>query len=289
MALGKGLGAILEEIGEAYERDLVSEIDRDSNSYKNEVLELLVDAIDPNPYQPREDFDLERLEELGESIKKHGLLQPIIVIPNGDRWLLVAGERRLRAHKLMGLDKIRAVVADVSLDNLRMRELALVENIQRENLNPIELAKAYQELLIVHKITHESLAKILHKSRSQITNTIRLLSLSNYAQNMLLEQKITQGHAKVLLGLSKEKQQLIIDKIIKDNLSVRETEAIAKRQKSKKDTKEPKEEFFTQEAHKRLRELLPFDFRVKRRALEIRFNSEEELQNFIDFLNKREK
>jgi len=174
-----------------------------------------------------------------------------------------------------------------------MRELALVENIQRENLNPVELAHAYRELLTVHGITHEELARLVHKSRSQITNTLRLLSLSDYAREKLVDQKITQGHAKVLLGLSDKAQRIVVDTIIGRKLSVREAEELA--QRTKKDKAAPKSrsdsgsELFGKSVLKRLKKTLPFRFRTKKKSLEIRFDSPEELESFLDFLTERKK
>jgi len=292
MALGKGLGAILEEVGQAYENELSNPGKAESSEWGESIVELPVESVDPNPFQPRKDFDEERLRELGESIREHGLLQPVVVIPHGERWILVAGERRLRAHKLMDLPRIRAIVAEVDLGELRMRELALVENIQRENLNPVELAQAYQELLSVHGITHEELARLVHKSRSQITNTLRLLTLSDYARRKLLEQKISQGHAKVLVGLDEGKQRIIVDTIVGRKLSVREAEELAKRNKEgspigkKSDTVVPGR-LLDAESVERLEKLLPFTFKAKKRSLEITFTSEEELQRFLNFLAER--
>ena len=294
MALGKGLGAILEEVGQAYESELAEKESLEGGEWGEEVVELPVESVDPNPFQPRKDFDPERLRELGESIQRHGLLQPVVVIPNGERWILVAGERRLRAHKLMEMPTIRAIVADVDLDELRMRELALVENIQRENLNPLELAQAYQELLTVHGITHEELARLVHKSRSQITNTLRLLSLGAYARTRLLEQKITQGHAKVLVGLPEEEQRIVVDTIVGRKLSVREAEELAKRRRSSSGGKADRSptrgsDIFDGERSRKLGELLPFSHRVKRKSLEIVFSDSEELDRFLDFLSERKK
>ena len=292
MALGKGLGAILEEVGQAYESELVEKGELQGNDLGEEVRELPVEAIDPNPYQPRKDFDPERLTELGESIRRHGLLQPVVVIPNGDRWLLVAGERRLRAHKEIGAATIRAIVADVDLDRLRMRELALVENIQRENLNPVELAHAYKELLEVHGITHEDLAAIVHKSRSQITNTLRLLSLGEYARRKLTEQKITQGHAKILLGLSEKEQKIMVDTIVGRKLSVREAEELVKGTKEKKGGKKGAKKSGTgyqipDEAREQIAARLPFVSRIKKGRVEIELKSEEDLNTLLDFLGER--
>ena len=231
MALGRGLGDILSEVEEAYEKDL-SDIDSfELEAQGLRVEELDVDSITPNPFQPRKHFDDQALKELSESISEHGLLQPIVVIEKEDGYLLVAGERRLRAHKLANLKTIKAIIADVDIDDIKLRELALLENIQRENLNAIELANSYAELIDVHDITHDELSDIVHKSRSQITNTIRLLTLSKYVQDQLVSSKISQGHAKVLVGLDEKKQKVIIDSVIGQKLSVRDTENMVKNHK----------------------------------------------------------
>jgi len=225
--LGKGLSAIFEDIDDAYERDI--------NENKNTagVREISIDEITPNPYQPRKVFEEEALRDLSHSILKHGLLQPIVVVKKDDGYMLIAGERRLRAHKLADLDTIKAVVANVEDENLR--ELALIENIQRENLNVIELATSYKELIDQYGITQEALSEIVHKSRTLITNTIRRLTLSTYTQSLLVEGKISQGHARVLIGLDEKKQQLISDTIIGQKLSVRDSEELVKNLKKREE------------------------------------------------------
>lgn len=223
-ALGRGLGAILSETAEAYEQSL-----SDNSSL---VLELDIDVIKVNPHQPRKTFNPQALQELSESIKEHGLLQPVIVYDNGDGdYILIAGERRLRASRLAGLSSIRAIVAEV--DKKHLRELAIIENIQREDLNAIELALSYQELLEEYGITHEELSKRVNKSRAHITNTLRLLQLSPEIQQMIAEDKITQGHAKMLVTLDEKEQKLLADSIIGQKLNVRDTETLIKKIKDK--------------------------------------------------------
>ncbi len=285
MALGKGLGQILEEVGKAYEHEMQTGDEFAQGDAAERVRELDVALIDPNPYQPRKHFDDARLQELADSIREHGLLQPVVVVARGERYLLVAGERRLRAHTLAGLETIRAIVAEVDFDDLRMRELALIENIQRENLNAIELANSYQELLDVHRITHEGLARIVHKSRSQITNTLRLLTLPPYAREMIVQEKITQGHAKVLVGLDPAKVQVLVDTIVGQKLSVRETEKLLKQNKrppspaKKRPQRDPAQ-------RARLKELLPFDHAFRGEKLEIVLPNEDALIKFITLLEK---
>jgi len=290
MALGRGLGAILEEVGEAYANEISRTEDIVPSEIQELVTEINVAQVDPNPYQPRKHFDEEKLQELSESIKEHGLLQPVVVVSMEDRYILVAGERRLRAHKLANLETIKAIVADVDFDEIKMRELALVENIQRENLNPIELAHSYQELISVHNITHEALSRIVHKSRPQITNTMRLLELSSYAQKALVDQKITQGHAKILVGLDEEKQQIAVDTIIGQKLSVREAEQLVKRGKRSTASfgKTALDSFkITKKDKEKIGKLLPFSHKIKQHSVEIVLPNEEELIKFISFLENR--
>ncbi|MGB5868062.1 MAG: ParB/RepB/Spo0J family partition protein, partial [Arcobacteraceae bacterium] len=200
MALGRGLGELLGEIETAYENNNIS--------VKNEIYEIDVNNIKLNPYQPRKIFNEEKLRELSESIEKNGLLQPIVVTKDAGTYLLVAGERRLRATKLANLSTIKALVIDV--DNDKLRELALIENIQRDDLNIIEVAYSYAGLINDYDITHYELAKIVSKSRSSISNILRLLTLSSFAQKMLGADKITLGHAKLIVGLSEDEQKIII-------------------------------------------------------------------------------
>jgi ParB family chromosome partitioning protein len=289
--LGRGLGAILDEIGSNYESEY-NEAVKDSSSEL--VADIEINSIEPNPYQPRKHFDKDRLLELSNSIKEHGLLQPIVVINHEDRYILIAGERRLRASKLAKFDTIKAIVADIELDELRLRELALIENIQRENLNAVELANSYKELIEVHEITHDELSNIVHKSRSQITNTLRLLNLDEYAQAAIIDNRISQGHAKVLVSLPKEKQKLLVDTIVGQKLSVREVEAIAKnlredKTKPIKDAIKPQSFKISKEKVKQIQEVLPFDIKVKKASVEILLDSEDKLDKFISFITKTAK
>ena len=288
MALGKGLGEILEEVGQAYEQEMIGSEEGEKRVKNIVVEELDVESIAANPYQPRKNFDEQALQELSESIKQHGLLQPIVVLEKEDGYLLVAGERRLRAHRLAGIDTIKAIIADVDIDSIKLRELALIENIQRENLNAIELANSYAELIEVHRITHEELSSIVHKSRSQITNTMRLLTLDSYVQKMLLEGKVSQGHTKILVGLDPERQKIIVDTIVGQKLSVREAEKLVKQgKKSKKtDRYKRKDDSWILRYKDDLKQNLPFKHHVKSNKLEISFENETELQHFMEIIKK---
>ena len=224
VGLGRGLSAILGEVEEAYQNNL--------NDNSGLVVEIEIDKIKPNPLQPRKVFDNESLQELAASIQEHGLLQPILVyedVDNSDEYFLIAGERRLRASKIAHKESIKAIIVDVQEEKLR--ELALIENIQREDLNPIDLAQSYKELIEDYGITHEELAKKLSKSRTQITNTLRLLELDKNVQKYVLENKISQGHAKVLVALPKEQQNIIANSIIGQKLSVHDTENLIRKLK----------------------------------------------------------
>jgi len=288
MALGRGLGDILSEVEEAYEKDL-SELDSfELEAQGARVENLDVESITPNPFQPRKHFDEDALKELSQSIKEHGLLQPIVVIEKENGYLLIAGERRLRAHKLAKIKTIKAIIADADIDDIKLRELALLENIQRENLNAIELANSYAELIEVHNITHDELSVIVHKSRSQITNTMRLLALSSYAQEQLISSKISQGHAKILVGLDEKKQKVIIDSILGQKLSVRETENIVKGYKvgSVEKIAKSKSLGLLNNYIDAFKDALSLKHKIKSKSIEIIFQNEKEIENFLEILEK---
>ncbi len=290
MALGRSLGAILEDVEEAYSKNLI-ELDSLTLAKNNAYVEEIdLSLISPNPYQPRKHFDEGALKELSESVVKHGLLQPIVVIKKDGGYILIAGERRFRAHKLAKLAKIKSIVVEIDIDSVRMRELALIENIQRENLNPIELANSYSELLEVHKITHDELSSVVHKSRSQITNTLRLLSLIPEVQEELIGGKITQGHAKVLIGLTGDKQRIALSTIIGQKLSVRDAEQMIKNYKNQQktnDLKSVKTASFSIKKHtNKLKEFLPFSHKISSNKLEISFENEDEFEKFINMIKK---
>ncbi|MBL6970238.1 MAG: ParB/RepB/Spo0J family partition protein [Campylobacterales bacterium] len=221
--LGRGLGELLGEVATAYGNE--NDISND------QVLDIDVNLIVPNPNQPRTIFDEEKIDELSRSIVEHGQLQPINVTRDGDKYILIAGERRLRATKKANLPTIKATI--LNIENNKLSELALIENIQRDDLNVVDLAKSYSTLLTEYNLTHDELAKKVCKSRSSITNTLRLLNLSEYVQNKLASSNITLGHAKVMIGLTDAKQKQIVDSIIGQKLSVRETEQLIKNIKDK--------------------------------------------------------
>ena len=195
------------------------------NSQK--VVEINVDLIDPNPFQPRKVFSDDELVELAESIEQHGLIQPIAVRKVGDRYQLISGERRTRASKLAGLPTIKAQVYE-NLDDKAMAEWALIENIQRVDLNPVEVAKSYQQLIDNHGYTHEDLSKIVSKSRSAITNSLRLLKLPEVVLLWIEEGKISGGAARALCSDKIQNPEEVAKRIIEEGLNVRQIEAIAR-------------------------------------------------------------
>ena len=282
MALGRGLGELLGEVESAYENS--------TRSNKSGVFKIDVTAIKANPNQPRKIFDEEKLNDLSESIKEHGLLQPIVVIENEDStYTLIAGERRLRAHKLANIDKIKAIIIDA--DELKLRELALIENIQRDDLNIIELAYCYAQLLNEHSITHEELSRKVFKSRTSITNTLRLLQLNSYVQQFLASDKISAGHAKIMLGLTNDEQKMVCDSIVGQKLSVRETEKLVKElkekdiEKPKKD--KPKDAYNYTPLNSIVEKLKENNLKVKveKNYFKIEFNSQEEVDRIISYFN----
>ncbi len=284
MALGRGLGELLGEIETAYENNNISDT--------NEILEIDVNNIETNPYQPRKIFNEEKLKELSQSIIKNGLLQPIVVTRDAEKYLLVAGERRLRASKLANLPTIKAVVIDV--DNKQLRELALIENIQRDDLNIMEVAYSYAGLIQDYGITHEELSSIVSKSRSSISNILRLLTLSDFSQKMLATSKISLGHAKLIVGLSEDEQKVVIDSIVGQKLSVRETETLVKQIKNnnKSATKSSTEKVvnFNFDPLSKIKESLSLnnlDVKIDKNYFKIKITSQEDIENISKaFQNK---
>jgi len=274
--LGRGLGELLGEMEEAYDSEVPN---------SESVIELTLSQIKPNPFQPRKHFDEKSLVELADSIKSHGLIQPIVVVDDIDGYVLVAGERRLRASKLAKLKTIRAVIANI--DENMMRQQALIENIQRDELNIVDLANAYGELLEVHGITHDELSTMVHKSRAHITNTLRLLQLSKKTLMALKEGKISAGHAKVLVGLSDKEQVTLVASIIGQKLSVREVESIVKSMKSGNalpTVKKAKEVTYDFSALKSKFSDLGFSVKTKSNEITLSFENEEDIERLLEKL-----
>ncbi len=209
--LGKGLGALIPSQG-------------DEETHDNQYRVIPLDRIAPNPMQPRKRFADERLAELAESLKVNGIMQPLVVKKNGGDFTIVAGERRFRAARIAGLKEVPTIIMD-AIDDVRMLELALVENIQRENLNPIELAEAYSRLIDKCGLTQAQLAERVGKSRVAVTNNLRLLTLPDSIKRLVAENRITEGHARAILSLDSEARMLeMVEQIVSGTMSVREVE-----------------------------------------------------------------
>lgn len=284
--LGKGLGSLFPSNVDV--DNLGGEI-----ATNEKIVEMKINKVEPNVDQPRKVFDEEKLAELADSIKEHGVLQPIIVTKKDDYYQIIAGERRWRASKLAGLKTIPAIVRDY--DEKKIREVSLIENIQRENLNPVETAKALKELMEVHNLTQEELSKTLGKSRSSIANTVRILSLDERVIDLVSEGKLTEGHARNLASLPNgEKQYKYALDIVEFNMNVRDAEQLVKAEKSAKKAttgakKLDKLEIIYKDIENRLKNALGtkvfFKPQTKSRGkIAIEYYSNEELERILELL-----
>ena len=274
-ALGRGLSALFPETA-------ISEVDRG-------FFYCPIESISPNPHQSRQDFDDSELTELANSIKEKGVIQPVLVTQTRDGFQLIAGERRWRAAQKAGFDKIPAWIRDASPSEAL--ELALIENIQRKDLNPIEEASAYQELIQRFNLTQEALSKRIGKDRSTIANSLRLLKLPAFIQQDLIDLRLTTGHARVLVGVeSPVVQKKMRDLIRKKSLTVRQTEVLAKKilapkkPKSPKDGTDPYIESLANDLQKSLGTKVAIKRRGERGKIIIDFYSDEDLGRLIDRL-----
>ena len=250
-----------------------------------------IDKIEPNPDQPRNQFDEDTLQELADSIKQIGVLQPLIVQKKNDYYEIIAGERRWRAAKLAGIKDVPIIVKNYT--DQEIVEISLIENIQRENLNPIEEAMAYKRLLEEFDLKQDEVAERVSKSRTAVTNSMRLLKLSERVQQMIVDDMISTGHARALLALDDEEQQYILaNKIFDEKLSVRETEKLVKALKNpKKEVKVQKQEhmFVYDNLEEHLKNIIGTKVSVNPKAngkgkIEIEYYSEEELERIYDLI-----
>ncbi len=222
--LGKGLSALFSETEEDYGKSLI--FDEEQPKKGEGVTEIEISSIFANPNQPRKAFDPTALQELADSIAKHGVIMPIIVNKSGDRYMIIAGERRFRASKLAGLDKVPVIVKNYN--ERQIKEISLIENLQREDLNPIEAATAMQSLMTDYGLTQEELAERIGKSRSAIANTLRLLNLSQEVVKMVVSGTLSAGHARAMISLPENEQIRLAERTVKEGLSVREVEKSVK-------------------------------------------------------------
>jgi len=256
---------------------------------KDEIIDINLDELRANPYQPRKVFDEDALNELASSIKEHGVFQPIIVKKSIKGYEIIAGERRVRASKLAGLEKIPAIIRD--LTDEQMMEIALLENLQRENLTAIEEAQAYKSLLENLNLTQEQLAIKVGKSRSHITNLLGLLRLPSDIQDMISTSKISMGHARILSKLEDESQiRQIANKIINDNISVRETEEITSSDKFDRTNKIQKKKSANEYKYVEdmLRDKLDTKIKIRDKKIEIYFTNVADLNRILDVLDVKE-
>jgi ParB family chromosome partitioning protein len=280
-ALGRGLSALFHETGS---------IDQD-------LVEIGIEQIDPSEVQPRQVFGQEKLEELAASLKANGVIQPVVVRRRGDRFQLIAGERRWRAAQLAGLHKIPAVVKDVP--DSRVLELSLIENLQRENLNPIEEATAYKNLLDKLSYTQDQLAQRVGKDRSSIANSLRLLKLPAVIRALVEEDKLSMGHARTLIGLSSTaEQEAVAKRIVLEGLSVREAERLVRKltepvivDARKPPKKSPDPNVNAAELRLKRRLGAPVKINVTRRggSILIKFSTMDELSRIFEIIVERGK
>lgn len=273
--LGKGLNVFFPE---------------ETKTTDQEVKKISINKFVANPYQPRKVFDEGALMELKESITEHGVLQPIIVRAMGKKYEIVAGERRFRASQLAGLTEVPAIIKD--MNEQQMMELAILENLQREDLTPIEEAEAYEQLIQNLGFTQDELAKRLGKSRPHIANHIRLLQLPEEVRSFVNNGQLSMGHGRTLLGL-KNKLQIpdIARKVIAQQLNVRQLEALVQQLNSgvSRETKEPKKDVFVAATETHLRDYFGTNVQIKKTKdkgkIEIDFYSAEDLERILDILN----
>lgn len=299
--LGKGLGALFGEEVSSQEQQSspvqsgrIGTVVKEEKEEKGGEFHVKLSLIEPNREQPRKDFNEEQLQELAESIKQYGVLQPLLVQKKGTRFEIIAGERRWRAAKLAGLKEVPVVVREYSKQ--QTMEIALIENIQREDLNPIEEAKAYKQLMQEFDLKQEEIAARVSKNRSTITNSMRLLKLDQRVQEMLIQNQISSGHARALLGLENTDQQYQIGlKIIGDKLSVRDVEKLVKalntpvQKKEKPQKEETALDIILQDMEERMKTIMGTKVLINKKdknkgRIEIEYYSASELERIVELI-----
>ena len=280
-ALGKGLSALIPQRQVAAAPESVGA--------GESILQIPVNDVKTNKYQPRTEFNKEKLEELVSSIREKGIVQPILVRKSSDGYELIAGERRLRAVKALGMEKVPAIVKDV--DDLAMLEISLIENIQREDLNPIEEANAYQKFLTDFSFTQDKISQVLGKDRSTVANTLRLLLLPKKVQDFISSNSITAGHGKAILALPSEEERLRVSNlVVKKGLSVRETESLVTKRLGPKRARILTKDSEITVVEDELRRMFGTRVRIlhgkKRGKIQIEYYSKEDLERIIAILQK---
>jgi len=279
--LGRGLGALIPQ------RQGTPEV-RSSPG----LAEILISQIQPNPYQPRKTFNEASIEELARSVREHGIVQPLVVTRVGDKYKLIAGERRYRAAQKAGLTTVPVLIKEMMQEGDEL-QIALIENIQREDLNPIEEALAYHQLHDDFQLTQEEISRRVGKERSTVANFLRLLKLPDSVKKLLASGQLSMGHARALLALeSTRKQEQLAERVVRKNLNVRQTEMLASESSPKTVEKEEKEkDVFTRDAEDKLQRTLRTKVEIDRRrrggVIHIRYGSEDELIRVVDELMGR--
>ena len=288
--LGRGLDSLFGNFEEEKESEVKTEV-KVEQVVVNEPKEIEIGLIDRNPDQPRKIFDDEALAELASSIKTYGVVQPIIVKQNGERYVIIAGERRWRASRLAGIKTIPCIVKDYTEQEIS--EIAIIENLQREDLNPIESAKAIKNLINQYNLTQDEVADKIGKSRPAVANTLRLLSLPNSIITLVEQNKLTAGHARALLAIdSPAKQKEIAVAIIEKNLTVRDVETIIKNINNPKQTQEKKEEksLELKDFENKIKRALSTSVKIKgndnKGKIVIDYYSSDDLNRIYDILNR---
>ena len=296
--LGKGLDSLITDKVSMGAATQTAEKTRDEKSIEGIIVNI--NKVEPNREQPRKNFDEDALVELSESIKQFGVLQPLLVQDKKDYYEIIAGERRWRAAKLAGLKEVPVIIKD--LTDIEIVEYALIENIQRENLNPIEEAFAYKRLLTEFNLKQDEVAERVSKSRTAVTNSMRLLKLDERVQQMVIDDMISTGHARALLGIEdKEKQFATAQKIFDEKLSVRETEKLVKKIQKERDTPEtakkeldPQLTTICRDLEEKMKHILGTKVAInqkddKKGKIEIEYYSMDELDRIIDLFGTIQK
>ena len=294
--LGRGLDAMISDSSKSrqeekkVEKPVVKETDRDSRDH---VIMVKIAQVEPSRKQPRKQFDEDALLELAESIKQFGVLQPLLVQKKDDYYEIIAGERRWRASKLAGIKDIPVMVKDFS--DQEAVEISLIENIQRENLNPIEEAAAYKRLMEEFHLKQDTIAERVSKSRTAVTNSMRLLKLDERVQQMLIDEMLTTGHARALLAIEdKELQHAAAVKVFDEKLSVRETEKLVKEilnpnEKEKEKEKDRAQDLVYEQLEEKIKGIIGSKVAIRRKSkdkgrIEIDYYSQEELERIVELL-----
>jgi ParB family chromosome partitioning protein len=283
--LGRGLGALIPQ------RQEQPAAPAEARATQG-LAEIPISQIQPNPYQPRKTFNEASIEELARSVREHGIVQPLVVTRSGDKYKLIAGERRFRAAQKAGLTTVPALIKEMMQEGDAL-EIALIENIQREDLNPIEEALAYHQLHDEFQLTQEEISKRVGKERSTVANFLRLLKLPDPVKKLLASGQLSMGHARALLAIeSPRKQEQLADRVVRKNLNVRQTEMLASESSPKAAEKKEKEkDVFTRDAEDKLQRTLRTKVEIDRRrrggVIHIRYGSEDELIRVVDELMGR--